>query len=393
MAEDDVVIASAVRTPIGRFRGVLSDTSAPQLGAVAIKAAVYASGVDPASIDEVIMGNVLSAGVGQAPARQAALQAGLPPSLSCTTVNKVCGSGMKAAMLAYDQIKASEADIVVAGGMESMSQAPYLLPKARQGYHLGHGELRDHLFFDGLQNAEDGQLMGCFADANAINDGISREQMDAYALSSLQRAQTAIDNGYFSEEVAPVTVTTREGEKHVVIDEQPGQIKSEKIPHLKPAFGKEGRVTAANASSISDGAAALVVMRRARAVAMGLTPLAVIRGHATYAQQPALFTHSPIGGIEAILKKVDWSINHVDLFEINEAFAMVPIAAMNQLGLDPDKVNIHGGATALGHPIGASGARVMVTLIYALKRLGKKNGVASVCIGGGEATAVAIELE
>ncbi|MGH1440175.1 MAG: thiolase family protein [Cellvibrionaceae bacterium] len=389
---NEIVIVSAARTPMGSFQGAYKALTAVDLGAVAIRAAIERAGIDARLLGEVLMGNVLSAGLGQAPARQAALLAGLPKTVPSTTVSKVCGSGMKSVMLAYDQIKAGSIQSAIAGGMENMSLAPYLLPNARNGQRLGHGEIIDHLFYDGLQNASDGKLMGCFADANAIHDGITREAMDEYALESLRRAQGAIAAGYFKEEICPVTLQSRRDTILFDTDEPPSQAMPDKIPKLKPAFGENGLVTAANASSISDGAAALLIMSRKQAETLSLQPMAVIKGHTTYAQEPELFTHAPIGAISALLDKVRWDIAEVDLFEVNEAFAMVTIAAISQLGLDADKTNVHGGATALGHPIGASGARILVTLLYALKRLGKKRGVASLCIGGGEATAVAVEM-
>ena len=391
MAEQ-VVIVDALRTPIGGFQGVLSSISAPELGAVAIKGLLEKTGIDGAMIDEVLMGNVLSAGVGQAPARQAALGAGLPLSTSSTTISKVCGSGMKSVMLAYDQIKAGSIDIAIAGGMESMSLAPYLLPKARSGQRLGHGEMLDHMFFDGLQNAYDDQLMGCFADINANADGISREQMDAFAIESLKRSLMAVENGFFQNEIVPVTVSSRKADIVVDQDEQPSKGKPEKIPMLKPAFSKEGTVTAANASSIADGAAALLLMSQSKVVELGLTPLAVIKAHSTHAHEPEKFTHAPIGAIHRLLKNIAWKADEVNLFEINEAFAMVTLACMNALHLSADKVNIHGGAVSLGHPIGASGARILVTLLHALKRAGQSKGIASLCIGGGEGTALAVEM-
>ncbi len=388
----DIVIVSAARTPMGAFQGELSTTTAPALGATAIKAAIERAGIEKDIIDEVLMGNVLSAGLGQAPARQATLGAELPQSTSATTISKVCGSGMKSVMLAFDQIKAGSINTAVAGGMENMSLAPYFLPKARGGQRLGHGEIVDHMFYDGLQNAYDGQLMGCFADINSKADGMTREEMDNYAIESLKRAQHAVSNGYFKDEITPVTVKNRKGDISVAVDESPQKAKPEKIPTLRPAFGKDGLVTAANASSISDGAAALVLMRADKAKDLGLTPLAVIKAHATHSHEPERFTHAPIGAIKKLLEKIDWSIDDVDLFEVNEAFAMVAMAAINELKLPYEKVNVNGGATALGHPIGASGARLIVTLLYALKRIGKTKGVASLCIGGGEGTAIAIEL-
>ena len=392
MSKQEIVIVSASRTPMGSFQGELESVTAPKLGSVAIKAILDKTGIDKNLVDEVLMGNVLSAGIGQAPARQAALGADLPLATPCTTISKVCGSGMKAVMLAFDQIQAGSADIAIAGGMESMSLSPYLLPKARAGQRLGHGEVIDHMFFDGLQNAYDGQLMGCFADANAKEDGTSREAMDDFAIESLRRANEATEKGYFKEEITPVTIPSRKGEVIVAEDEQPKKGRPEKIPTLRPAFAKDGLVTAANASSISDGAAALLLMTKEKAESLGLTPITLIKAHSTHAREPEKFTHAPVGAIEKLLKKVDWSIDDVDLFEINEAFAMVTIAAMNELGLPHEKVNIHGGATALGHPIGASGARILVTLLYALKRTGQKKGIASLCIGGGEGTAIAVEM-
>ena len=388
----DIVIVSSARTPMGAFQGALSSVTAPDLGATVIKAVIARSGVDKDQIDEVLMGNVLSAGVGQAPARQAALNAGLSQATSATTIGKVCGSGMKSVMLAFDQIKAGSIELAIAGGMENMSLAPYFLPKARAGQRLGHGEIVDHMFYDGLQNAYDGQLMGCFADANSIADKITREHMDDYAIESLKRAQLATSRGYFDDEISPVTYQTRKGDITVNTDESPQKAVIEKIPTLRPAFGKDGLVTAANASSISDGAAALMVMSAAKAKSLNLTPLAVIKAHTSHAREPERFTHAPIDAIKKLLTKVNWTVADVDLFEVNEAFAMVAIAAINALKLPREKVNINGGATALGHPIGASGARIIVTLLYALQRIGKTKGVASICIGGGEATAIAIEL-
>ncbi|HNQ49285.1 MAG TPA: acetyl-CoA C-acyltransferase, partial [Hydrogenophilus thermoluteolus] len=375
-------------------QGDLAALTGPQLGAAAIRAAVARANLAPEQVDEVLMGNVLQAGEGQAPARQAALGAGLPKSVGCTTVHKVCGSGMKAQMLAFDALKAESYDVVVAGGMESMSNAPYLLPKARSGMRLGHGQVLDHMFYDGLEDAYDkGRLMGTFAEDTAQHYGFTREQQDAYAIESTQRAIRAIQSGAFEWEIEPVTITDRGGERVVKIDEQPLKAKLDKIPLLKPAFRKDGTVTAANASSISDGAAALVLMRRETAEQLGCTPLARIVAHATHAHEPAWFTTAPVGAIEKVLAKAGWTADAVDLFEINEAFAVVTMAAMKELNLPHEKVNIHGGACALGHPIGASGARIVVTLIGALRHTGGKRGVASLCIGGGEATAMAIELE
>lgn len=389
---EPVVIAGMARTPLGGFQGELASLPAPALGAVAIKAALERAGVAPAEVDEVIMGCVLPAGQGQAPARQAALGADLPVSAGCVTVNKMCGSAMKAVMLGVDAIRAGSARLVVAGGMESMSNAPYLLPKARSGLRLGHGEMIDHMFCDGLEDAYDkGKLMGVFAEACAEKYGFSREAQDAYAIDSLTRAQIAIKEGKFKEEIAPVLIHSRKGERVVDTDEQPGKADAEKVPKLRPAFAKEGSVTAANSSSISDGAAALVLVGQADAEARGLTPIAVIREHATHAQEPGWFTTAPVGAVKKALEKAAWSVDEVDLFEVNEAFAVVAMAAMAELGIPHGKLNVHGGACALGHPIGASGARIIVTLIAALRDRGLRRGVASLCIGGGEATAVALE--
>jgi acetyl-CoA C-acetyltransferase len=392
MQEDPVVIAGMARTAMGGFQGDLKDVAAPQLGATAIKAAVARAGLDASDIDEVIMGCVLPAGLGQAPARQASIGAGLPQSTGCTTINKVCGSGMKAAMLAHDLIAIGTNRIMIAGGMESMSNAPYLLDKARGGYRLGHGRTLDHMFLDGLEDAYDrGRLMGTFAEDCAEKYQFSREAQDAFALTSLERAKAAIEGGKFAGEIAPVTLKGRGGETVIAQDEQPLKARPEKIPTLKPAFRDNGTVTAANSSSISDGAAALVLMRLSEAERRGLTPLAAIRGHATHAQAPAWFTTAPVKAIGNLLDKLDWRASDVDLFEINEAFAVVAMAAMRELSLPHDKVNIHGGACALGHPIGASGARIVVSLLAALAQNGLKRGVASLCIGGGEATALAVE--
>jgi acetyl-CoA C-acetyltransferase len=393
---DPVVITSAVRTPMGGFQGDLAGMSAPQLGGVAIAAALERAGIPAARVEEVIMGCVLPAGLGQAPARQAALNGGLPLSAGCTTVNKVCGSGMKATMLAHDLLLAGTNDVMVAGGMESMSNAPYLLPKARGGYRLGHGQLIDHMFFDGLEDRYGketaGRLMGTFAEDCARHYDFSRAAQDEFAISSTTRAQAAITGGAFAWEVAPVTVPGRGGETVVAQDEQPLKARLDKIGSLKPAFARDGTVTAANSSSISDGAAALTLMRRATATELGVAPIATILGHATHAQEPAWFTTAPVGAMQKLLAKVGWRVNDVDLWEINEAFAVVAMAAIRELGLDPEKVNVNGGACALGHPIGASGARILVTLIGALRARGLKRGVASLCIGGGEATAMAVEL-
>jgi acetyl-CoA C-acetyltransferase len=389
---DPVVIVGSARTPMGGFQGELKELSAPALGAAAIAAGLERAGVAPDDVDEVFMGCVLPAGQGQAPARQAALGAGLPEGVGCTTVNKMCGSGMKATMLAHDLIRAGSGDILVAGGMESMTNAPYLLPKARAGYRMGHGQVLDHMFLDGLEDAYDkGRLMGSFAEDTAQHYQFTREAQDAFAIASLSRARTAVEDGSFDAEVVPVTVKTRKGETVVRHDEQPGKANLEKIPTLKPAFRDGGTVTAANASSISDGAAALVLMRAAEAERRGLAARARIVGHASHAQAPAWFTTAPIGAIRKLLDKVGWSTGEVDLFEINEAFAVVTLAAMRDLDLPHDKVNPHGGACALGHPIGASGARILVTLLAALEKYNLRRGVAALCIGGGEATAIAIE--
>ncbi|MEH6459705.1 acetyl-CoA C-acetyltransferase [Chitinimonas sp. JJ19] len=390
---ESIVIVSAARTPMAGLMGDFASLTASQLGAVAIKAAVERAGLAAHDVEEIIMGNVLPAGQGQAPARQATLGAGLPLSVNATTINKMCGSGMKAIMLAHDMLRAGNNSVMVAGGMESMSNAPYLLAKARGGYRLGHGELKDHMFLDGLEDAYDkGRLMGTFAEECASKYSFSREAQDAFALTSLSRANAAIAAGHFRDEISPVTVAGRKGDVLIDTDEQPGKAMPEKIPGLKPAFKKDGTVTAANSSSISDGAAALVLMRESDAKARGLKPLARIVGHASHAQEPGWFTTAPVGAIKKLFEKTGWSADSVDLYEINEAFAVVTMAAMTELNLPHDKVNIHGGACALGHPIGASGARIVTTLLYALKQQGKTRGVASLCIGGGEATALAVEL-
>jgi len=390
---DPIVIVGAARTAMGGMAGDLSAATASELGAVAIRAAVARAGIAPERVEEVIMGCVLGAGQGQAPARQASLAAGLPLSAGALTINKMCGSGMKAAMLAHDLLRAGSAQVMVAGGMESMSQAPYLLPKARAGYRMGHGQVLDHMFLDGLEDVYDkGRLMGTFADDCAREFGFTREAQDAYAIESLTRAQAAITSGHFAGEIAEVTLKERGGERVVTQDEQPFKARIDKIPTLRPAFGKGGTVTAANASSISDGAAALVMMRLSTAEAAGLTPLAKIIGHTTHAQAPSQFPSAPIGALTALRDQTGWEFKDVDLFEINEAFAVVAMAAMQALDLPHDKVNIHGGACALGHPIGASGARVLVTLLAALKAKGGTRGMATLCIGGGEATAMAVEL-
>lgn len=388
----DIVIVSGARTPMGGFQGSLSSVPAVELGAIAIREAVARAGIQPGEVEEVIMGCVLPAGLKQGPARQAALGAGLPSAAGCTTVNKLCGSGMKAVMLAHDALKAGSNRVMVAGGMESMSNAPYILEKARTGLRMGHGEIKDHMFLDGLEDARTGRLMGSFAQETADQYGISREEMDAYAIESLKRAQNAISSGVLASEIVPVTVSSRKGEVLVKDDEQPLNANLEKIPTLKPAFRKDGTITAANASSISDGASALVLMTADEAAKRGLKPLAKIVAHATQSQDPSEFTIAPIGAMSALLKKAGWDKNDVDLFEINEAFAMVTMLAMREHGLDHAKVNVYGGACAQGHPVGSTGSRIIVTLINALQRTGGKRGVASLCIGGGEATAVAIEL-
>jgi len=393
MLNDPVVIVGAARTPMGGFQGDFASLTASDLGAVAIRAAIARAGIAGEDVQEVIMGNVLPAGQGQAPARQASLKAGVPLSVGCTTINKMCGSAMKAAMLAHDLIVAGSGEIVVAGGMESMSNAPYLMPKARSGYRMGHQTVYDHMFLDGLEDAYDkGRLMGTFAEDCASTFAFTREAQDAFALASLSRALAANNDGTFAWETAPVTVAGKKGDVIVDKDEQPAKAMPDKIPLLKPAFRKDGTVTAANSSSISDGGAALVLMRRSTAERRRLSPLAVIVGHATHAQEPGLFTTAPVGAIEKLYRKTGWTTKGVDLFEVNEAFAVVTMAAMKEHGIAHEQVNVHGGACALGHPIGASGARIVVTLIGALRKHGKKRGVASLCIGGGEATAMALEL-
>ncbi|TNE74923.1 MAG: acetyl-CoA C-acyltransferase [Gammaproteobacteria bacterium] len=392
MNQNDVVIAGSARTAMGGMMGSLSSVRSPELGAVSIKAAIERSGLQPADIQEVIMGCVLPAGLGQAPARQASRSAGIPDSSGCTTVNKMCGSGMQAVIMAHDQIKAGTNNIMIAGGMENMSQAPYLLPKARAGMRMGHGQVIDSMFFDGLEDAYEGGLMGVFAQRTADKENITREDMDEFAIGSLNKSLEAINNGWFKDEIAPVTVSGRGGDTIVDTDEQPGNARPDKIPQLKPAFAKDGSVTAANSSSISDGGSALVLASAGEAEARGLTPQARIVAHATHARLPAEFTLAPIGAIEKVLEKANWSVDDVDLFEINEAFAVVTLAAMKALDLPAEKVNVYGGACALGHPIGSSGSRILITLINALKQRGLKRGVASLCIGGGEGTAVAIEL-
>ena len=388
-----IVITGTARTPMGGFQGVLSDATAAELGAAAISAAVERCQIEKDAIDEVIMGCVLAAGQGQAPARQASLGAGLSLATGCTTINKMCGSGMKATMLAHDLLLAGTNKVMVAGGLESMTNSPYLLPKARAGLRMGHGKVIDHMFLDGLEDAYDkGCLMGVFAENTADKYSFTRERQDEFAITSLKRAQAAIESGAFKDEITPVVMKTRKGEVTVDTDEQPFNAKLEKIPSLRPAFRGDGTVTAANSSSISDGAAALVLMRETEASSRGVKPLAVIAGHSSFAHEPAWFTTAPVGAIRNLMQKLDWTVDDVDLFEINEAFAVVTMAAMHDLGLDHNRVNINGGACALGHPIGASGARILVTLIAALQRQGLKKGIAALCIGGGEATAVAVEI-
>ena len=392
MLEDSIVIVGMARTPMGGFMGELSSVKATDLGATAIQAAVKRAGLKGEDIDALLMGCVLPAALGQAPARQAALGAQLPLTCDCSTINKVCGSGMKSIMLAHDSLVANSQSIVVAGGMENMSSAPHMLPKARSGYRFGHGELLDHMAFDGLEDAYEGKPMGVYAEECAERFSFTREQQDEYALRSLARAQAAMKDGSFDNEICPVTFKARKGEITVKHDEQPPKARPEKIPNLPPAFKKGGTVTAANASSISDGAAALVLMRQSECEKRGLKPLAKIIGQTSFGQKPSEFTLAPISAINNLLKQISWSVNEVDLFEINEAFAVVTMAAIKELTLDPEKVNIHGGACALGHPIGASGARILVTLIAALQKNKKRKGLAALCIGGGEAVAIAIEL-
>jgi len=393
MKSEPVVIVAAKRTPLGAFQGSLSGASAPELATTAIRACIGESGVEAETIAEVFMGCVLPAGLGQAPARQAALGADIPLSAGCTTINKVCGSGMKATMLAHDLIKAGSSSVVVAGGMESMTNSPYLMPKARGGYRMGHQEVLDHMFFDGLQSPFDGNLMGHFAEATAQKYNFSREDQDNFAIESVTRSRNAVSDGAFAAEIAPVALTTRKGEVTVSEDDGPAAARPEKIPTLKPAFAKDGTVTAASSSSISDGAAALILMSAGEARHRGLTPLATIAGHSGFAHAPEWFTTAPVFAIKALHEKLGWGPDSVDLYEINEAFACVTMAAMRELGLDHGKVNVNGGACALGHPIGASGARILVTLLHALRARNQKRGIASLCIGGGEATAIALEIE
>lgn len=391
-SHDPIVIVGSARTPMAGFQGDFKDMTAPALGAIAIRAALIRAGVAPERVEEIVFGCVLPAGQGQAPARQAGLSAGLPFSAGATTINKMCGSGMKAVMLAHDLIAAGSANIAVAGGMESMTNAPYLLEKARSGYRMGHSRVIDHMFLDGLEDAYDkGRLMGAFAEDCAQTYQFTRQAQDDYAIASLNRAQRAIADGHFEREIAPVAIKSGKGEMFVAVDEQPGKARFDKISNLKPAFREGGTVTAANSSSISDGAAALVLMRRSKAEREGFRPLALVAGHAAHAQEPRLFATAPIGALKALKERTGWAFSDVDLFEINEAFAVVAMAAMRDLDLPRDKVNVHGGACALGHPIGASGARVLVTLLAALETHGLKRGMASLCIGGGEATAIAVE--
>jgi len=392
MSADAIVIVSASRTPMGGFQGALSSATASELGAAAIQDTLARASVNPQDVEEVVMGCVLPAGQGQAPARQAALGAGLSINTSCSTLNKMCGSGMQAVMLAHDQLLAGSADVMIAGGMESMSLAPYLLPKARDGYRMGHAQVVDHMFLDGLEDAYDkGKLMGCFAEATATHYQFTREAQDAFAIQSLSRAKAAIDDGTFAAELSPFTIKTRKGENTIDTDEQPHKANIDKIPSLRPAFAKDGTVTAANSSSISDGAAALLLMRESEARRRGLQPLARILAHAGHAHEPQWFTTAPINAIEKVLAKSNKEVKDIDLWEINEAFAVVTMAATKELQLPPEQVNVHGGACALGHPIGASGARILVTLLNALKKYDLKTGIGSLCIGGGEAVAIALE--
>jgi acetyl-CoA C-acetyltransferase len=389
---NEIYIVAARRTPIGAFQGALSPLTGPQLGAAAAQAAIKDSGLEPGSIDETIFGCVLMAGIGQAPGRQAALAAGVPQKVPATTINKMCGSGLKAVMLAADQIRAGSAQVVLAGGLESMTNAPYLIPKARGGLRMGHSEILDHMFFDGLQSPFDGKMMGAFADATSAKYGFTRQQQDEFAAESVRRALAAVEGSGFDSEVAPVTVKDRKGERVIAKDETPFTCDISKIPNLKPAFNKDGTVTAASSSSISDGAAALLVVSASAARQHNLKPLARIVAHASHAQAPEWFTTAPVGAIQSVLAKAGWSANDVDLYEVNEAFACVAMAAIRDVGLDHAKVNVNGGACALGHPIGATGARILTTLIHALRNRNLKRGIASLCIGGGEATALAVEI-
>jgi acetyl-CoA C-acetyltransferase len=392
MSSNDVVIVAAKRTPIGAFQGVLTGATAPELGAAAIAGILAESGIDAADVDQVLMGCVLSAGLGQAPARQAAISAGIPVGTACTTVNKMCGSAMMTIMLAHDQIKAGSASVIVAGGLESMTNAPYMLPKARGGYRLGHQEVLDHMFYDGLQDPWQGNMMGFYAEETAGKYGFSRDQQDAFAVESVTRAQAAVADGTFNDEIAPVTISSRKGDITIDTDETPGAVNIEKIPNLRAAFKIDGTVTAATSSSIADGAAALLVMTAAEAERRGLQPLARLIGHSSFAQEPAWFTTAPVAAIKNLHEKLGWAPDNVDLYEINEAFAVVTMAAMADVGIDHAKVNVNGGACALGHPIGATGARITTTLLHALKARNLKRGVASLCIGGGEAVAIGVEI-
>ncbi|MCP1726132.1 acetyl-CoA C-acetyltransferase [Natronospira proteinivora] len=390
-SNDPIVIAAARRTPIGSFQGGLSGAQAPQLGSAAIQAVMEDAKLGSTDVSEVIFGCVLPAGLGQAPARQASLGAGIDKGTGCTTINKVCGSGMKAAMMGHDLIAAGSADVIVVGGMESMTNAPYLLPKARGGMRMGHQEVIDHMFFDGLQNPYDGQMMGGFGETCADKYNFTREAQDEFAIESVKLAQTAVEKGFFNDEITPVTIKGRKGDTVVDTDEEPGKCNVDKIPSMRAAFKKDGTVTAATSSSISDGASALVMMRASEAEKRGLQPLAKIVGHAGHAQEPEWFTTAPVGAIKNLQEKLGWSVDDVDLYEVNEAFAVVAMAAMHDVGIPRDRLNINGGACALGHPIGATGARIITTLLHNLKRTGGKRGVASLCIGGGEATAIAVE--
>lgn len=393
MSSDPIYIVAARRTPIGAFQGALAGATAPDLGAAAIAAAITDSGLDGGDVDQTLMGCVLPAGLGQAPARQAAFKGGIPVGVPATTVNKMCGSGMQTIILGHDMLRAGSADIVVAGGLESMTNAPYLLPGARAGYRMGHQEVLDHMFFDGLQDAYDGNMMGHFAEQTARQYGFTRDAQDAFAIESVTRAQAAVGNGAFTAETTPVTVKTRKGEHVVDTDETPGTVNIDKIPNLKPAFAKDGTVTAASSSSISDGAAATILMRAEAAEKHGVTPIARLVGHSSFAQEPAWFTTAPVAAIRRLHERLGWTPDDVDLYEINEAFAVVTMAAMHDIGIEHDKVNVNGGACALGHPIGASGARITTTLIHALRARGLSRGVASLCIGGGEAVAVGVEID
>lgn len=392
MSSDAIVIVAAKRTPIGAFQGALAGASAPDLGAAAIAGVIADSGIAPADIDQVLMGCVLPAGLGQAPARQAAISAGIPVGAATTTVNKMCGSAMMTIMLGHDLLKAGSATVVVAGGLESMSNAPYLLPKARRGYRMGHQETLDHMFYDGLQDPWEGNMMGHYADATADKYGFSREQQDAFAIESVSRAQAAVANGTFRDEIAPVTIKTRKGEVLVDVDQTPGNVSIDKIPTLRPAFNKDGTVTAATSSSISDGAAATLLMTESEAERRGLEPLARLLAHSSFAHDPAWFTTAPVSAVQNLQASLGWTTDDVDLYEINEAFAVVTMAAMHDVDIGHDKVNVNGGACALGHPIGATGARITTTLLHALRARDLKRGIASLCIGGGEAVAIAVEL-